>query len=282
MIRNATFAVIAATFALSSVTMSSVARADDTSVCISAHHDAQTNRAEHHLVTAHKQLLLCSESRCPQLIGMDCRKWAAEVEGLIPTVVIDVRDEKSAPVLGATLSVDGSPAVQVDGRALEIDPGEHVFRLETSTKKTLEWRGVVLEGQRAQKLTATIRGANEDHVAFPGEPPSERKNRPIPTASIALGAVGIVGLGLATGFGISGLGRKSNLDNQNCKPSCSSKDVDSTQRDFLVADISLGVGVVSLAVATILLITNSGETPSEPKSARASRPSQVSPFAFQF
>jgi hypothetical protein len=49
---------------------------------------------------------------------------------------------------------------------------------------------------------------------------------------------------------------KSDVDDlQNCKPNCAESDVDSARTKLIIADISLGVGVIGVGVAAFLYFT---------------------------
>lgn len=57
-------------------------------------------------------------------------------------------------------------------------------------------------------------------------------------------------------FAIFGIQGKNEVDDlQKCKPRCAEEDVDSARTKLIIADISLGVGVVALGVATYMLLT---------------------------
>jgi hypothetical protein len=76
-----------------------------------------------------------------------------------------------------------------------------------------------------------------------------------------LGGIGLAALGSFVGFGLSGRGDYFDLDH-TCSPHCTSADTSSMQTKLLVADISLGVSVVALTVATVLFLSKpSASTP---------------------
>jgi hypothetical protein len=76
-----------------------------------------------------------------------------------------------------------------------------------------------------------------------------------------LGGIGLASLGVGGGFGIAGLSQKSTLD--ECRPRCASSEVDTMQRSFLVGDVLMGVGIVSLGAAAILYFTGRASTTTE-------------------
>jgi hypothetical protein len=63
--------------------------------------------------------------------------------------------------------------------------------------------------------------------------------------------VGLAGIGAFTYFGISGLEEKSRL-RSSCAPACTDDQTATLRARYLAADVSLGVGVIALAVAGYL------------------------------
>src|SRR5262249_40486702 len=78
--------------------------------------------------------------------------------------------------------------------------------------------------------------------------------RPTAGTVYALGGVGVAALGVFSGFAISGLSARGDLDEKNCRPNCPEADLDVVRGRFLVADISLGVSVVALGAATLVYL----------------------------
>jgi hypothetical protein len=219
------------------------ALAEPPAPCVEEHQSAQRFRRAHKPIEARDELRRCSAESCPALIVQDCVGWLTEVERQIPSVVIDVRRD-GASLYGARALIDGKgESVRLDGTAVEIDPGEHRVRIETDGGERTESVIVVREGEAAQRVT----------IRWPSPPPKSVERGPrIPAASWVLGGVGVVGLGAFTTFGLLGVSAKSDLDDSNCRPSCATSDVSAVRRDFIIADVSLAVGVVSLAAAVIL------------------------------
>jgi hypothetical protein len=73
--------------------------------------------------------------------------------------------------------------------------------------------------------------------------------------AMALGAVGVAGLGGFAYFGIEGRADVERMRSE-CAPNCRQADVDSAQRKLAVADVALGAGVLSLAIGTWLLLSH--------------------------
>jgi hypothetical protein len=77
-----------------------------------------------------------------------------------------------------------------------------------------------------------------------------------------VGAVGLASFGF---FAIKSHSAKSDLE--DCKGRCAADEVDAVRRDQIIADVSLGIGVVALGIAAYLHFGTSGaETRSAPGS----------------
>jgi hypothetical protein len=85
----------------------------------------------------------------------------------------------------------------------------------------------------------------------------------IPTASWIFFGVGGAAMISWAYFGLSGRARESDLSS-SCAPHCSSDDVDGLKRKYLIADVSLGVGLVALAIGTVLAYSASTGASGEP------------------
>src|SRR5205085_11650021 len=89
----------------------------------------------------------------------------------------------------------------------------------------------------------------------PVEKPPVEKPKPLappppsawPWVAVGVGVVGAAGF--AT-FALIGNGGVRKLEDKHCEPNCPDSDVRAIKRNYLIADIALGVAVVSFAVAT--------------------------------
>jgi tetratricopeptide (TPR) repeat protein len=98
-------------------------------------------------------------------------------------------------------------------------------------------------------------------------------DRPTPVLGFVLVGVGAVGVGIGAFFGIQALGSKSDVeqacpeagDTRRC-PRSESETLSANRRDALIADVSIGVGLVAAALGTYFIIKN----PSSKDSASAS------------
>ena len=85
----------------------------------------------------------------------------------------------------------------------------------------------------------------------PAPPPAER---PVPAAVWVLGGVGVAALASFAGFAVAGASQRDDLKS-SCEPLCASGDVSKVRTKLVVADVSLGVGIVALGAATYLFVT---------------------------
>jgi hypothetical protein len=78
----------------------------------------------------------------------------------------------------------------------------------------------------------------------------------LPVAAYALGGVGVAALGVFTYFGLRARHDSDSLHDK-CAPGCAHDDVTALKTKLVVADVALGVGVVSLAAATFFALRGS-------------------------
>jgi hypothetical protein len=255
------------------ITLATAAEAagDETDACLAASDKGQKERDDGHLLEARKQLLLCSRDVCPRLVRSDCEKWASEVQDRMPTIVFGARDARGADLMEVGVEIDGAMVTaKLDGRPIPVDPGEHHLRLSHEGDAPVEQTVVVREREKGRSIMVDFGGRQPQ--ATPAEvapPPSGGKSGP-PVATWVLAGVGLAALGSFGYFGLTGASDASNLRN-TCAPRCSSSSVSDVRQKLLIADISLGAGVISLAVAGILLFSSGHhEEPARPHEARFS------------
>lgn len=256
---------------------------DTKAECAKAYESSQEQKSGGKLLAARESLVTCSQSGCPSFIKKDCAKWLSEVEGAIPTVVFSAK-AKGADLTDVKVTLgDQTLAEALDGKAIPIDPGTHTFVFESAKHGSKELKFVVKEGQKAQNIEVVFGGADDDGegggaAAGGGDGGSHDGGstslstddvKGSKTLGYVLAGVGVVGIG---GFAYFALSGKSDEKNLACadKKTCSDSDIDPIKKKYLFADISLGVGVVSLGVATYLLVTSGGkkEAPAEAKAFR--------------
>jgi len=245
------------------------ARADEREQCASAADQAQQLRDEGKYRRAREQLLVCARDVCPGPIKRDCHEWLSQLEANVPTVVFAARDG-NRDLVDVKVYVDGAlVAERLEGRPVQMDLGPHTVRFEYQGQSKEE-TVVIGAGQKSRNIAVTF-GASPP--AGGGAPPPPARAGEGGGSSIVpalvVGGIGIAALGSFAIFGLSGKGDVDDL--QACKPRCNESDVDSARTKLIVADISLGIGVVALGVATYMFLTRP-KVDAEVKAARIVSP----------
>jgi len=240
--------------------------APSTRECAAAYEETQLAMRRSRLLHARETLHTCLDEACPKALRSDCSEWLKEVEARTPSVVVEWVAE-AASVRDARLFVDDVlQAGGVDGKAIAVDPGPHVFRIEAPHAPPVSVTTVIREGDKLRVVRL------EPPTRSPAEPApraesseaatvpdvAQRKEvlvprRPVPWPVFALAGVGVATGAAFTYFAVSGASGKSDL--YRCKPECPEAQISDVRTDFLVADVFLGVTVVALGAAAYLLFT---------------------------
>jgi hypothetical protein len=249
----AKLATLAALAAGTMVLGEGVARADDREQCASAADQAQQLRDEGKYRRAREQLIVCARDVCPAPIKRDCLEWLSQVESTAPTVVFGAK-EGTKDLSDVKVYVDGAAVTErLDGKPVQMDLGKHTVKFEYQGQ-TKEEEVIIGAGQKNRNVTVTFAGAGATPGPVGPVAPSPSAGGGSLVPAIIVGGVGVLALG---SFAIFGLGGKSDVSDleKNCKPHCAQSDVDAAKQKLLIADISLGIGIVALGVATYLVIT---------------------------
>jgi hypothetical protein len=220
-----------------------VAAPDPKQACLDSYVQAQVLKKGGQLRAARQALLICARPACPEPLPAHCAGWLTEVESRTPTVVIAARGPGGRDVTDVRVLADGVLLQdRVDGRAVAVDPGVHLFRYETPGQPPVEQRVLVAEGEKARRLGVAFGPPELVHAAPP--PPPAR------TLPLVVGGAGVVSLGVAAYFGVNGWQARGDLD--RCRPYCEESAVSDVRRKFLVADLTLALGMAAVAGATYL------------------------------
>ena len=235
------------------------AHADPT--CIAAYEQTQTLRKDGKPAAAKAQASICAKDTCPALLTKDCNRWLAELETLIPSVVLDPRSPAGALRADVRVKLDGVVlSEKIDARAMFVEPGSHTFLFEADGAAPVERTVVLREGEKNKRITVTLAPPVEVHAT----------ERPIPLGVWVFGGVSVAALATSALFAIDGLGKKSDLD--TCKPRCSPDAVDAMSARFTLSDVALGAGVMAGAAAVYLFLTRpTAEATSPPPAAATAR-----------
>lgn len=258
----------AALAALAALLAPPPAFAQDKQTCAAAHEEAQLLRQRGSLKGAREKLKTCSRSACPALVRNDCVTWLDQVERSMSSIVVEAQ-KGGADVIDVRVYFDGLlVAPRLNGKAIEVEPGEHLMRFETTGAKPLQRQVVIREGEKSRLVSVRF-----DDGAPPKPPPPPVIERPVPAGVYVFGALGVVGLGGFVGFGLSGRSAERDLRSR-CAPNCDPDEVDAARNKFVLANASLSVGAVSLIGATVWYLLRPSEEVAPP-SAKASSLSVV-------
>jgi hypothetical protein len=263
------------------------ARGDDKTACTNAYVAAQTRRADHKLLAARDELRTCARQECSALMhgqmARDCTAWLGEVEASIPSVVLSAKDASGADVTEVSERIDGLPVGNGLGRAVDIDPGPHVFDFEAPHASRVSQTVVVLEGKKDQVIQVTLDLGRPSAAPPPlARPPSrmvvsagaaagEATRSPSAWTWVAFG-VGAAGIAAGSVLGVLALGAKSTLDGEcnsqhGCAKPSAQGDIDSLHSLSWASNIGFGVGALGAASGLLLLLTTGGPRNAEEHAA---------------
>jgi hypothetical protein len=243
-----------------------VARASDsTEQCLDAYEAGQRQRQTGDLLNAARELRTCGGPACPVRMQGDCQRWLDDVERSTPTVVFRVRDASGELLTNVTVSIDGQPPRRLDGRAVLMNPGEHVVLFARAGYQPLRTPVFVTEGEKLEPRDVMLEssveaapngsglpGASADGALLAVGGATAEERRSLSVWPLALGALGVVG---GTGFVLFGVRAKNGeTDLERCSPDCSQAQVDDVKRDYLWSNVSLGVGLGGLIGAGLFLL----------------------------
>jgi hypothetical protein len=246
------------------------------------------------LLRARRAMALCSRSLCGAELSRKCKMHREQLAEEIPSVIPGLTDDKGAPLTEVEVTMDGEPlAPELDGRAIEIDPGVHEFAFSTAKGVIAKRKVAISSGQHNRAITVTVEPPKPPEVSQaepppppvrPAPPPPPEpvaapvRLRPAPTTEdppyarrraprepladdgpgagpYLLGAIGLIGVG---GYGLLTYWARGDNDAlDQCSPFCPTTDIDHIRKMYLAADVSLGVGVVALVASTWLFASGS-------------------------
>ena len=244
---------VAAIAAFSVFGSSASARADVTLTkdqCIDANGEGQELRREGKLSGAREKLLLCANQACPEIVRDDCNRRLDELERVQPTIAFEAKDASGADVTAVKVMVDGKPLADVlDGTALRVDVGRHVFTFEVIGSPPVTRTLVMTEGEKGRREVVKMGMASSKApiqtsaaattTSPPAEaPPTVREKTAAPASTIfsdsertptsggvgtqkvlglVTGGLGLAGLAIGGVFGLLTMAEKTNLQN-DCPP----------------------------------------------------------------
>lgn len=221
-----------------------------TQACFDAYEATQGARRDGRLIEARDAAIICSADACPRTLSRDCVKWVGELQAIIPGLVFDVRLADGSNVTEVTVNMDGKPLLtKLDGKAVLVDPGEHVLQFLYGDFLPIETRVVALEGDKARKVQVTYRKSEPPTVG--DARPVFKMGRPIPVTTWVFAGLGAALFSAAGLTGLVGLNGRARLE--GCRPMCTATEVVTVGRTLAFADGLLIGGAVAAAAAAVIL-----------------------------
>jgi hypothetical protein len=251
------------------------AHAADKAECVNAYSKAQSLRDAHQLASAREQLRICARPVCTQFIVQDCTSWLADVEPRIPSVVLAAKDANGSELADVTVSLDGKVFAQkLDGRSMELDPGQHTFSFVSADGRKVETSILVLEGQKARPVAVAFAAPKPVAAGAPASPPAVTSPpegvAPVghgsKTLAFALGGVGLGGMVVGGIFGALAMSRSSKAKDECSPTNCPSTahdeavvDHDAASQAATISTIGFVAGGALAALGAILLLKSPSE-----------------------
>lgn len=268
-------------FAVCMVLSSRGALADEASekaACISASDEGQQLRDDGKYTRAREAFERCARESCPVLLRVDCVHWLLDLDQSSASVVINAKDDKGNDLVDVTVTVDGQAfATKLDGKPLAVDPGAHLFHYEAAGFAPMEEHAVIHAAEKNRVLNVRfpvalaapappadvpVHGPDEARVAVPVAPPPDTAPPSAAPSDPRLPGWVFAGVSVAAFaseayFGLTGLSQRStDLGPTGCatEKDCPASEKSSIQTKFAVADVSLGVGLVSAGLAAYFFL----------------------------
>jgi hypothetical protein len=220
---------------------------------------SQEHRDAGRLIQARERLRSCAREACPRAVRQDCRTWLAEVEGILPSLVLLANDDQGRALHDVSLQVDGKVIAKVlDGKPVFLDPGVHRLMLTSAGHDAWEQDIVVRTGEKNRSLMAVLRRTG----ASKSDGTGDSEGTTVPAISWLLLGVGAAALGTGAYLGLDARADVADM-RDTCAPGCPSSDVDDARRQLLFADVALGTGLVAVGAATWFWVKGKPETPDQ-------------------
>ena len=225
------------------------ARATETDMCVAAAERAQVERKKTAFISARNDLVICAREACPLQVRNDCKVWLTEVDAAQPSIVPSFTDENGADVSDVRVFSDGKLLLDhIDGRAVAMDPGAHTLVFSRQNSNIVQ-KLVVREGEHDRVVTVHA------PKKLPAPPPAPASSSGVSPAVWVLGGAGVLALGTAVGFWVSGRDARSDLyDTCGITGGCTNDDVDAAKRKLVIGDVLAGVGIAAIGAAVIIAI----------------------------
>jgi hypothetical protein len=244
---------------LAGMALCAAARADD-GACIAAAEAAIPLRKQGKLHDALKQLAVCAAAACPGEVKAECAQRIEAIRGAMPTLILAAKDGAGNDLTAAQVTLDGAPLPgALDGRVIDLDPGEHTLRFELAGQPPVEKKIVLRQGEKDRRATVVL--GPPPATGAPGTPPSAPSSWSTQkTLAVASAGVGVVGVALGAVFGAYAISSQSREKMDCSASSCPNhaqgvEDYDTAQKNATGATVGLVVGGALVATGVVLWLT---------------------------
>ena len=230
--------------------------------CIAANDAAQDLRSAGKLRDAREKLALCVSKSCPGPVREDCAQRLTEVDRIMPSIVFEVKDAAGSDVVGTSITIDGRHLEdKLTGQPVEMDPGQHQLIFEADGGPPLEKTVVVHEGERDRHEPVVLArpGTTPPAAADPSRASVETWATQR-TLALSVAGVGIVGLAIGSGLGISAISKNNasnasgHCDTSGCDPTgVSLRHEALTQAS--ASNVAFALGLAAVAGGVVLWAT---------------------------
>jgi hypothetical protein len=228
--------------------------------CINAADQGQQFRDDNKFRVAHDAFARCANESCPVLVKEECSQWLRDLDERMPTVVIRAEDSKHHELTDVEVMFDDAQLIsKLDGTPVPVDPGDHVFHYEAAGLSPVEEHVVIRAGEKNRVLKAQFQEESTGTTEPVEHAPTAPATPSMPPATWVLGGLALAAFASEAYFGLSGLGdRSTDLGPGGCAPHCGDTEKSAIQTKFIVADVSLGVGLVSAGLAVYFFFSSRG------------------------
>lgn len=216
--------------------------ADRVTECADAAERGQVQRDEQKLLEARSSFVACAQLDCPNVVRESCLEWLLDVERRTPSIVVSAKTAEGRDVAALRVLVDGvARPASIAFTALPLDPGVHTVRYEADGYASREEQVVLREGEARRIVATTLESVRPIDAAH------RAKDRSISPYAYGLGGLSIAALGTFAVLAATGYAERGRLE--GCSPRCDPSEVSALKTRFLVADVALVLGLVSLGGA---------------------------------
>jgi hypothetical protein len=246
----------------------------DLPACLAAYDTGQRQQQSGDLVHAADQMLRCGGPACPLSMQRDCQRWLDEIHESLPSVVFRALDANGGDVSDVRLSIDLEPARALDGRAIPLNPGRHVVHATSPGFEPLERELFAVEGDKLRRyeLHLVPTGSARTMALMP-EPasmpfaaePTREGTRLLQSSTAKAALLGGAGVAVIGGAGFAFFGLHARSDERGlstCTPHCSKAHVEHIKGEYVLSNVSLGIGLTGLAVTAAVVLIGMVDPPS--------------------